>query len=69
MSDQKDAAAFVAENRGNPAALDAERNRRVAEWQAADCFGKRILARARLEAFDRAIIDARIPLQKSEGDK
>ena len=60
MSDGKDAAAFVAENRGNPAALDAERNRRVAEWKAADCFGKRILARARLEAFDRALVEVGI---------
>lgn len=60
MSDGKDAAAFVAENRGNPAALDAERNRRVAEWQAADCFGQRVLARARLEALDRALVEAGI---------
>lgn len=69
MSDQKDAAQFVAENRDDLPALIAERNRRMAELQAADCFGKRILARARLEAFDNAFIDARIPLQKREGDK
>lgn len=69
MSDQKDAAAFVAEHRADLPALIAERNRRVDELKAADCFGKRILARARLEAFDRAFIDARVPLQKEQGDK
>lgn len=69
MSDQRDAAEFVAEHRADLPALIAERNRRVDDWKAADCFGKRILARARLEAFDRAFIDARIPLQKQAGDK
>lgn len=69
MSDQKDAAQFVADHRGDLPALIAERNRRIAELQAADCFGKRILARARLEAFDNAFINARIPLQKEQGDK
>lgn len=69
MSDERDAAQFVADHRGDLPALIAERNRRVDEWKAADCFGKRILARARLEAFDRAFINARIPLQKEQGDK
>lgn len=68
MSDQKDAADFVAEHRNDLPALIAERNRRTAALQAAESFGHRVLARARLEAFDRAFIDARVPLQK-EGAK
>jgi hypothetical protein len=69
VSDQKDAAEFVAENRGDIWALVNERDRRLQALKNAPSFGFKVLARARLEAFDRAIIDARIPLQKSEGDK
>lgn len=68
MADGKDAADFVAEHRNDLPALIAERNRRVAEWQAADSFGQRVLARARIEALDRALAAAGIILP-SEGGK
>lgn len=60
MSDGKDAADFVAENRNDREAIAAERARRFAALKAAESFGHRILARARLEAFDRALVEAGI---------
>jgi hypothetical protein len=46
MSDEKDAAAFVAEHKHDLAALNAERVRRLEALNAAPSFGYKVLARA-----------------------
>lgn len=60
MSDQKDAADFVAEHANDLAALNAERVRRIEALNSAPSFGYKVLARARVEAFDRALFAAGI---------